>query len=460
MRRFLSNSFKPYDRHILLPARLLAQKVDMPNELQAGIRRIGDLIDFTDSPGVKVTLEREEQGIRVDVPWSSLEDYYASWFMGDAMQGLQLKAASPPKQLVFVDTDGSVLLVDCQARGFTSNFVSGVGQLWARHAILGVTDNVDYLSLHGLRSEVSGLYEWFGQRSLAADMDSQMQRVTASIGGLNPTKVDDSLSFYPSWTMHHQGRGSVTLSEVLECESRASDPTSWADLQKTHVGMRDLLVLSRWIAEKCNVVSALREDDPIRMLDGSFRGEQWRDVVTGGQDEAATGSAEHRQHLLKFQEIGLHGITTWLALRDEFARALDPIVSDRFLERVGPDTHMAQVGPGLEALGYLLLHWRDGKTEKEANRASLRQRLDRIVSDVKNALPFDGASWAERTVETYNGIKHANRQLPSDVDLLNSWRQSVLVVRAWVALELGIAAEVVRMRLAGDLQNRSYVARS
>lgn len=113
-------------------------------------------------------------------------------------------------------------------------------------------------------------------------------------------------------------------------------------------------------------------------------------------------------------------------------------------------THLAQVGPGLEALGYLLLKNRDNLGEDAARRAHLRQRLDRIASDVSYVVPFDAAQWAETMTGAYIAIEHANRELPSELELLNCWLESVVAIRAWVALDLGVKPAALKSRLRDD----------
>ncbi len=87
----------------------------------------------------------------------------------------------------------------------------------------------------------------------------------------------------------------------------------------------------------------------------------------------------------------------------------------------------------------------------------LKARFDRILEDVGDTLPFDGPAWAKRTADVYNGLKHANRVAPDPVDVLNAWRESVMVVRAWVAVDLGVSIEDVKQRLAEDPQRHAYV---
>ncbi len=92
----------------------------------------------------------------------------------------------------------------------------------------------------------------------------------------------------------------------------------------------------------------------------------------------------------------------------------------------------------------------------KAAGVSLGPRFDRILHDVGDSLPFDGPTWAKTTIEAYNGLKHANREEPDVIDVLNAWRQSVVVVRAWVAIELGVQMKDVKARLAEDPRRFPY----
>lgn len=84
----------------------------MDNDLPKGTRRVGNLVDFNaDTPSVSVTLERDEKGISVTVPWGGRDDYYSSWFMGEHTRRPELAVWPPmPKNLLFWDSHGSVLL--------------------------------------------------------------------------------------------------------------------------------------------------------------------------------------------------------------------------------------------------------------------------------------------------------------------------------------------------------------
>lgn len=434
----------------------------MPNDLKPGTRRTGDLIDFDpDTPPVKVVLEWSEQGISVEVPWSTPDDYYASWFLREGFQGLLAADKPIPKRLKFADTHGALQLVGCWPRGFHSDFSAGTGRVWAHFAVMDVHDDTDFLQVDGIRSEVSGLREWLRVSSVSEEIDPPSRTITLVGKPGDEIVVTPELRFVPTWsTARPAGEDSVLLRDFVECQTRSSTPGSWEDLTETHRGVRDLLVLARWRRETSTVTLVTRNDDPIVTLDGEEHGHQWRNVAVAHREEPPAPVSGYRPHLMEFDEIGgAAGVARWLKLRDEFSRALDPIVSDRYLQQVPAATHLAQIGPGLEALGYLLLKNRDGVGTQAAKDSPLRTRLDRIASDVDGAVPFDAATWAAEMTSAYNGIKHANRKLPPELTLLNRWRESVVVVRAWVALELGTPAPVAKRRLELDPTAAKFIER-
>lgn len=440
----------------------------MPNELLKGIRRTGDFYDtYQDTPQVKVSLERSESGISVTVAWSSPEVPYAAWFMSERslVPGLenQAKRKPVPKRVLFRDSHGTVLLIRCRARGFHANVAGpGSGTLWARAAIMGVEADKEFDRPHGLQTEISGLREWLGVSS----WDERHERregtfrvVVSSRDGVKLTVGEHegmSLDFRSGWELAPDtGQDRRVLLDLLRCTTSSADAQDWEVHMQLHRAIRDLLVVSRWRDESCVAVRALREDDPLTTLDGEVHGAQWRTVVVA-DDERKLPPRGYHPHLLQFGDLGIEGIGRWVLLRNEFGRALDPVITSIDLHNSTPQTRLAHTGPGVEALGYLLMI-RDGMSVAKASRATLQARFERVLVDLGDCLPFDGPTWAGRTVATYNALKHANRTLPDIADVMNSWSESIMVVRAWVALELGVPMGVVRSRLVDDRQPRHYV---
>lgn len=439
----------------------------MANELAVGTRRVGDFIDFyADTPQVMVTLERSERGISVTIPWTDSDSSYAQWFLA-GRGGVRIPALPDPlpvpKRVLFQDSHGSVLLIRCWARGFHSNALGpGSGTLWARAAIMGASEDLEFERPHGLQIEISGLREWLGVTSWKENYDWSEGPTVASLTSEDVPAIEVgeyrgiALAFRPSWrVVPEEARDRRVVLDLVRCVTRSGEPLAWDEHRQLHRAVRDLLVLSRWHTESCVEVLALREDDPLRTMDGAEHGEQWRTVVVP-DDERASQPSFYRPHLLRFDELQVEGILRWLALRDEFSRALDPVISSIDLRGTTANTLLAHTGPGLEALGYLLMV-RDGMAEGTAARSNLQARFERILRDVGDCLPFDGPRWASTTIAAYNGLKHANRAEPDAIDVVNAWRESVIVARAWVAVELGIPVDAIAARLREDPQSSAYV---
>ena len=437
----------------------------MANELVEGTRRTGDLFDtYPDTPEVKVTLERTEVGIGVTIAWSTPDVPYADWFLrnGGYLEGTEPDVARPvPRRVLFHDSHGSVLLVRCWAQGYHADaFGPGSGTLRARAAVLGVERDIEFESPHGIRTEISGLRQWLGVTSWVEDLNSESPPSIA-IRSLNWPPIEIglfdgvSLRLSPNWAyVPDRSSDRRVLIDVVDCVTQSSEPVDWDRHLDLHRAIRDLLVLSLWQDASCLPVSAMRKDDPLITLDGKSHGDQWRKVVVPTVPRVSQNRA-FPKHLIKYEELGPEGLHHWVAVRESFARALDPVVSSIDLTDAPPHTLLAHTGPGLEALGYLLL-MRDGSSESAARAANLRKRLNRILVDVGDSLPFEGAAWAERTVATYNALKHANRREPEELDVIETWAECVMVTRAWVALELGVPRDVVKVRLEEDDQPRRF----
>jgi hypothetical protein len=432
------------------------------NELKPGTRRSGTIYDDnSDSPKAQVDLEWSDRGIRLQVRWTELDDYHASWFIRDIFQGLPFANAPLPKQLLFEDNSGCVLLVGCKADGHSGNQSGGTGWLTVSYAVLGVDrDDLDFDKVVGVRSTISGLREWIGVGSVQQNYDVEARTMTVTAKAAAAIYVRSGASFVPGWREGGLvGESGVSLADVMHIETTTESPQTWEDLTEQHGAVRDLLSFSRDRKEVVSTAQVMHADDHLTSVAGTEHASQWRTVVSSFDEVAPPSPRRPMPHLIPFDEIGIAGLNDWFHIRSDFDRALNPLIVDRFLRGAPFGTHLTQVGPGLEALGYLLFRLDDKKSEKGADQ-SLQNRLERILKDVGAALPFDGPTWATSMKEAYNGIKHANRHLPGDLDVGNRWRESVVVVRAWVACRLGIDPALVRRRLELDPAAGRIVQRS
>lgn len=433
----------------------------MPNELLLNEPRLGALIDFDPlTPEVQVTLERTDKSIQATIPWIDESSPYASWFLPtDFGDPYARPAGEVPSRLLFADSHGSILLLDCAVRGFHSSFRgAGSGRIVARAAVLSVQDDVDYEHPDGLVSHVSGLREWRGVTSWGRDRpgEREVSFTTLDVPALEiGTYRGFSLAFNSTWSVRPgEDRESYALTDSLEVRTTTRDYRPWEEHLDLHHAVRDLLVLSRWHRESCIPKNVRRRDNPSRNAAGGEMGEGWPSIIVA--DTVAAPPAGYRPHLIPYEALQDAGILRWLSLREEFARALDPIISCKQLRQATPHTVLAHTGPGLEALGYLLLR-QDGDSETKAGRSTLQTRLERIQSDIAGVATFASADWPVTWASAYNAVKHANRDLPDETALLNAWREAVLAVRTWVALRLGVPPNHVRRELELDPQSNPYV---
>lgn len=434
--------------------------------MPVGTRRVGTLVDFDPTtPHGAAVLERSDEKITLTVIWHDFKSPYAGWFgHGPGPNGSVQRSLGTriPRVLLFQDPNGSVLLVGCRNAGFTTDmFGPGAGTINAEYAVLGVRENCDFSSAKGVESEISGLREWLRVSSVGLRIDSDggtgREVVTLESAPLIEVGGSFGLAFRPAARVSSRGSSDEwKIHDQVFCLTTSSTRTSVEEHLRHHRAVRDLLVIARWWPEVCLLRRAAHPGAPLRSIDGDEHGPEWFDIVVS-PERPPERPRQYREDLIRFDEIGVEGILRWLRLRDEFARALGPVVATRDLDVNFPATYLAQVGPGLEALGYLLLR-RDGVSRNEAKNTDLRPRLERVLTAVGDAAPVNPQTWAQATAAAYNGVKHANRRLPNVLDVLNTWRESVLVVRAWVALELGVAPADVKRRLKQDPQAHPWVS--
>lgn len=439
----------------------------MANELAPGTRRVGDFVDFDpNTPEVKVVLEHTDRGIGVTVPWSSDDSPYALWFLGnEGTVKRRTESANPqtPSRVLFGDSYGALMLIGCHTSGFHTKMRGpGSGTLWSRAAILGVDRDVDFEHPNGMQTDITGLRSWLGSSSWDETTTYAYKSTETVIRSLAlpdltiGERLDLQLTFQFSWsTSRENGGDRLVLTDDARCVTRSDGQVEWDKHLKLHNAVRDLLVLSRWHKESCHEVFALHRDDPLESLDGQTHGEQWRKVVVPDATKQ-TAPKKRRAHLITYEDLGPAGVLRWVELRDKFARALDPVISSIELKGTAANTFLAHTGPGLEALGYLLM-LRDGVSATQAAKATLRTRLERVLEDLSGCLPFDSEEWVTSTCKAYNGLKHANRDEPDWLDVIKAWRECVLVVRSWVAVELGVPAETLKQRLSIDPQRQPFV---
>lgn len=444
----------------------------MANELLPGQSRLGFIYDgLPDTPHVAVELQRTENGIDMRLPWN--DEYnpgHERWFSEGILWGDDPDRTKHryevPQQMAFVDPGGPVALVGCRGSGYRSNrgMGVGVGRASVRFAVIGAHDAGRYATINGLRSEIEGLPTFLGVRSVTHghETDDEGRLIGATIRLKAPPAIKIAkylnLELRPSYTSGPGDRPDETsVRDRTLLQTLVKKARDWDSHLAVHFAVRDLLRASAWRHLNFVSHSATRDDDPLRMLDGSTRGRQWHPVETALTDLAHQPSQLKSLEfdlLFRFGDVGNSGVSRWIALHRDHPRIVQPVLRLLELREATLETHVAQLGMGLEALGLKVAL--DSKVaKKKAEQEPIEIRVARVAQTLQNRLPFDGAVAAKEIATAYKGVKHANRDLPSADELFVAYRKGVQIFRTWVLAVTGVPVKRSKERLERDRLTRA-----
>ncbi|MDR0788177.1 MAG: hypothetical protein LBG44_09985 [Gemmatimonadota bacterium] len=411
---------------------------------------------------VVAMLKRTSKRIEVRIPFYGMDYSNPYWRLCSDGTGFADNSDQyqPPKSVLFLDPDGPVGLVGIHSLLSRPKFnvsiagISGEGLLAVDFAVLGTGSCAAYESINGLLSEVEGLGEWIGHRSLGRELLEQTkgswpESVTVRLKEPPPIRVTHSLQFQIV-RRSSLGGDQMTISEQTLAHTQFEESVDWNDHLHIHFRVRDLLRVSAW--KPLNFVShdVMSISDPARDLDGKAYGEQWLPVITHRTGiEPATTKPNDPDYLFWFADVGEAGVRRWLDLSRAFEREMYTLTRLLNLKGASLEAHIAQVGIGFERLGYALLI-KSGETEKKAKDASIASKIKAVSSEVSDVLPFSAEKFPKLLADAYNGVKHPNRAYPESQELLLAYRQAVQVFRAWVALRLDVPKSTLKDALRRD----------
>ncbi|WP_263120808.1 HEPN domain-containing protein [Cellulomonas fimi] len=432
----------------------------MTNDLTPGVPRIGWFFDGDPTtPETSTLLQDTGEQITLTIPWitSGAPGQYSRWFHGAGVQfGDDLDRSSysyeVPEQLMFRDVYGAVVLVGCRSAGMRDQMFSGFGQgvVRAQFAVLGAK-SLKYNTINGLRSQLPGLSEWVGisslERNYRTDEHGRLQSVDLHLESPTPIHLSRSMNLMlrPNYRVERSSATDTTeIRETVLVETRVKAARSWLDHLSSHNAVRDLLDVAAWSPFGYSNQWVLRDDDPERDAAGGHRGDKWSSAKT-----YAVRSYEQRarqRFLFEFDDIGPEGFRRWVRLRAQFARGLNALLSHFDHPRSALETGLIESSIGFEALGYQLA-LDSGLGKNAARNESYRERVQRVLDEVPVPLRFDTDVWVKDSADAYNGVKHANRDLP-DVDLmLSTLRRNWLVARLWIAGRIRVAPSVLEANM-------------
>lgn len=444
----------------------------MDNELIVGEPRLGWLIDGNPkTPETAAMLRDTGSIIELRIPLQGMlreDGPYARWWSSLTMHAddpEQTKYSyTPPRVMLFHDDRGFVALVGCRASGARQARHAGYGVIVANYAVLDGRSS-KYDKINGMRSDIPAMAAWTGISSMAVkpnnDAEGLLEAVQVELKRLPPVSISRTLNLviHPLWDAS-QRHADFSTRERIMLETKVKDARSWEEYLMVHGAVWDLVSIAAWRPFTVTRLEVCRGDDSGNTLKGMT--ERWRRVATHRLPQYGDDDSRKLSFLFWYDNIGARGVNRWLRLRKTYAAALDPFLSILRSDEPWSDANVVQIGIVLEKLGYLIdTNKNEGANRNGRNQLSFSDALQVILDDMSvkpfvdenttsDDMPDDESSagstsdaWKANIRAAYMGLKHADCELPDSLDLINALRKSILVVRFWVAHQLGVHENVL-----------------
>jgi len=110
-----------------------------------------------------------------------------------------------------------------------------------------------------------------------------------------------------------------------------------------------------------------------------------------------------------------------------------------------------QSGIALEALGYLIDTNKNAGTHlNNRKQINFKPALKVILDDITDPPFADTADWIARANDVYMGSKHPDHPQPDSLTMLNTLQDNMLIIRYWIAQQLGVTAKSLHRGLRTD----------
>lgn len=456
------------------------------NELIVGEPRLGWLIDGNpETPEAAVMLRDTGSVIELRIPLQGMlreDGPYARWWSSLTMHAddpEQTKYSyTPPRVMLFHDDCGVVALVGCRAGGARQTLNAGYGVIVANYAVLGGR-SPKYDKVNGMRSDIPAMASWTGITSMNVkannNTDGLLDSVQIELKRLSPVSISRTLNLaiHPLWEARLP-RTAFSARERIMLGTMVKDARSWEDHLMVHGAVWDLVSIAAWRPFSVARLEVCRSDD----LGRTSRdiAERWSQVTTHRLPQYSDDDSRKVSFLFSYDDIGAKGVKRWLRLREAYTDALDPFLSILRSDEPWSNANVVQMGIVLEKLGYLIDCEKNGGANCNGrNQLSFNDAL-RVILDDMSVKPFVDESttsddmpddestagntsdaWKANIRAAYMGLKHADCKLPDSLDLINALRKSILVVRFWVAHQLGVHENVLKEGRKSDPLSKPFI---
>jgi hypothetical protein len=318
-------------------------------------------------------------------------------------------------------------------------------KIQAEYAIFDNSLATDLSSVNGLRSEMPNLRNWLGRTSIHSIPREDGNEFGFKVKPFPSIDVasNPDLAFRSLPSFRHD-LGGLHIDDTVVVETWTHDSKSLRDHLGLHESIADLLSISAWGLEDVNLRAVSRNDDPVILASGKNLGPKWSEALKPTFPAAPIPRATHPKHLILFSSIGTAGIAKWLQSHNTHSRAIRPIVHSLSMNTAAIEMRLAQVSFGLEALAYQLKKENESESAARSKSFNFEKRLRYIAEELKVTMPFDAEIEFPIIADSYNGVKHADREYPDFLKTANAWRVSVFLFRVWVAEHVGMPPQTLQ----------------
>lgn len=368
----------------------------------------------------------------------------------------------PPRGMVFQDSYGFVALVGCRTTNYRSSMSAGHGEIVPNFAVLGGR-SFDYEHINGMRTEAPAFAAWTRLSAMSfkreKDEKHRIQAFELRLSSPEPVRLAPKMNLQVRlhWRTNNP-RGGFIADEAVQLQTLTKDLRSWDEHLNLHGAMLELVTIAGGKPFGWSNLEVRLDSERHRIGPDKFADPEWRKVAHRrfpGQDEPV----DKVKFLFPWSEIGPRGVKRWLKLREEYDRVVKAVLSIIRSDEMWSVQNVVQSGVALEALGYAIDVNKHGGANLNARRQmNFNTGLQVILGDMTASPIGDPADWITRVNTAYMGAKHPDRgDLPDTLDLVNSLRENLHVLRFWIAQELGVKAATLMDRFQFEPHRAPFI---
>lgn len=437
-------------------------------EIEVGVPRLGVML-HGENAAVAMLMDTGSS-LELTLPLDSAIEAsrrYERWWSSNVTYGddpeRTIQSYAPPRSLGFRDGNGSLVLVGCRAGDAVNTIMArtGHGRIVANYAVIGA-HVVDYETINGLRSEAPAIAAWTRLSGINVDVqrDEQTRAKAVRMDLESPPDVslaaDMNLLMHMTW--HTEApTGRFVAEEAVQLQTLVKKRRTWDEHIKVHAAVLHLVSISAWTSFGFERIEAQIDNDRIRTAPNSLSDARWLPVSTYRLIRHQAWARDPK-FLFPYEFVGPRGVKRWLRLVKDYKRAIDPLLNVLYSDDPWGPHSVVQSGIALEALGYLIdVKKNSGAHLNGREQMNFKPGLSVILADME-AIPLDDAeAWIERCYAVYMGSKHVDRPMPDSLDMINTLRENLLVLRFWIGQQLGVPASVLWDGLHRDKLRSNFI---